>query len=54
MCHTLTELGFKRCEADQAVFYIHAGKDILILAIHVDDCTMTGFSDDLIQIEVEI
>ena len=49
MCHTLTELGFKRCEADQAVFYIHADKDILILAIHVDDCTMTGSSDDLIQ-----
>jgi Reverse transcriptase (RNA-dependent DNA polymerase) len=49
VCRTLAELGFKKCEADQAVFYIHAGKDILILAIHVDDCTMTGSSDDLIQ-----
>ena len=49
VCRTLAELGFKMCEADQAVFYIHAGKDILILAIHVDDCTMTGSSDDLIQ-----
>ena len=48
-CHMLAELGFKKCEADQAVFYIHAGKDILILAIHNDDCTMTGSSDDLIQ-----
>ena len=27
MCHTLTKLGFKKCEADQAVFYIHTGKD---------------------------
>ena len=45
----LAKLGFKKCEADQAVFYIHTGKGILILAIHVDDCTMTGSSDNLIQ-----
>ena len=45
----LAELGFKKCEANQAVLYIHASKDILILTIHVDDCTMTGSSDDLIQ-----
>ena len=49
VCCTLAELGFKKCEADQAVIYIHAGKDTLILAIHVDDCTMTGSSDDLIK-----
>ena len=49
MCCTLAKLGFKKCEANQAVFYIQAGKDILILAIHVNDCTMTGSSDDLIQ-----
>ena len=49
VCCTLAKLGFKKCEADHTVFYIHAGKDILILAIHVDDCTMTGSSDDLIQ-----
>ena len=42
VCRMLAELGFKKCEANQAVFYIHASKDILILAIHVDDCTMTG------------
>ena len=46
--HTFTDLGFKKCKANPAIFYIHAGKDILILAIHVDDCTMTGSSDDLI------
>ena len=49
MCCMLTELGFKKCEATQAVFYIYASENILILAIHVDDCTMTGSSDDLIQ-----
>ena len=49
VCRMLADLGFKKCEADPAIFYIHAGKDILILAIHVDDCTITGSSDDLIQ-----
>ena len=49
ICHMLADLGFKKWEADPVVFFIHAGKDILILAIHVDDCTMTGSSDDLIQ-----
>ena len=38
-----------KCEADQALFYIHTSKDILILAIHVDDCTMTRSSNDFIQ-----
>ena len=49
MCHMLVKLEFKKCEANQAVFYIYTSKDILILAIHVDNCTMTGSSDDLIQ-----
>ena len=48
VCCTLAELGFKKCEVNQAVFYIHAGKGIVMLAIHVDDCTMTGSSDNLI------
>ena len=38
----LADLGFKKCEADPAIFNIHNGKDILILATHIDDCTMTG------------
>ena len=49
VCCTLTDLRFKKCEANPAIFYIHANKVILILAIHIDDCTMTGSSDDLIQ-----
>ena len=46
MCRTHTELGFKKCEANQAIFYIHAGKNILISAIHVNDCTITWSSHD--------
>ena len=45
----LTDLGFKKCKANPAIFYIQAGKDILILAIHINDCTMTWSSDDLIK-----
>ena len=49
VCHTLADLELKKCEPDPAVFYIHTCKNISILAIHIDDCTMTGPSDDLIQ-----
>jgi Reverse transcriptase (RNA-dependent DNA polymerase) len=49
VCHTLADLGFKKCEADPVVFYIHSGKQILILAIHVDDCNVTGLSHALVQ-----
>ena len=49
VCRTLADLGLKRSEADQAVFYAHIGKEIIILAIHVDDCTITGSSHSLIQ-----
>ena len=49
VCHTLADLELKKCEPDPAVFHIHTGKNISILAIHIDDCTMTGPSDDLIQ-----
>ena len=49
ICCMLADLGFKKWEADPAIFYIHTSKNILILAIHVNDCTITGSSDDLIQ-----
>jgi hypothetical protein len=49
VCRTLTDLGLKRSKADQAVFYAHIGKEIIILAIHVDDSTITGSSYSLIQ-----
>lgn len=38
----LTELGFRISNADPGVSQARIGQDILILAIHVDDCAMTG------------
>jgi hypothetical protein len=38
----LLELGFTRSEADHGVFFKRVGKDILILAFHVDDGMVTG------------
>jgi hypothetical protein len=42
LCRTLTKLGLKRAEADFGVFYAHIGGDIILLAIHVNDCVLTG------------
>ena len=38
----LLELGFTRSDADHGVFFKRIGKDIIILAIHVDDGMVTG------------
>jgi transposase InsO family protein len=40
----LRELGFERTDADHGVFFKKIGKDIIILAVHVDDCMVTGSS----------
>ena len=42
VCQTFADLGFKKSKYDPAVFYIHSGDNIIIMAIHVDDCTITG------------
>ena len=47
VCCTLADLGFKKC--DPAVLYIDSGRQILILAIHIDNCTVTGLSHPLVQ-----
>jgi hypothetical protein len=44
LCRALADIGFVRSEADSAVFFVHVGTDVIILAIHVDDSTMTGSS----------
>ena len=44
LCHSLTDIGFERTEADLAVFYVHPGNNIIILVIHVDDSTLTSSS----------
>ena len=52
---TFGELGLKRAHADWGVFYGWIGQDILVLASHVDDCTITGSSPELIcSFKVEI
>ena len=51
VCHTLADLGFKKCEANPAVLdiYIYSGKHMLILAIHVYHCTVIALSHALVQ-----
>ena len=44
----MTKLGFLRCEVDQAVFYRRKGPMLMIVLVHVDDCTIVGTSRDLI------
>ena len=38
----LATLGFNRMEVDWGIFVALIGTQILILASHVDDCTVTG------------
>jgi hypothetical protein len=45
---TLTDLEFRASSADPGVFLAKVDKHIFILAIHVDDCTLTGSSPELI------
>ena len=49
LCKALEALGFTRSETDHGVFFKKNGNDIIILAVHVDDCTVTGNSQVLID-----
>ena len=42
----MCDIGFHRSEADPAVFYLHHDGHILLIAIHVDDCKITGDSQE--------
>jgi len=44
----LTHLGFQQCDDDQAVFFHHQGQAIIIVLIHVNDCTIAATSIVLI------
>ena len=44
----MEEMGFKRCDVDQAVFYCRQGPTLIIVLVHVDDCTIAGTSITLI------
>jgi Reverse transcriptase (RNA-dependent DNA polymerase) len=50
LCCILVDLGFRVSSADPGVFYAHIEEHILILAVHVDDCAMTGSSAKLISL----
>ena len=49
LCKAIANIGFQQSEADPAVFYAHQGNNITILACLVDDCTITGDSQSLLQ-----
>jgi Reverse transcriptase (RNA-dependent DNA polymerase) len=49
LCRTLAKIGFKRSDTDPAIFYIHQGSNIIVLACHVDNCTIIGMPHDLVQ-----
>jgi len=46
----ITDLGFWVTGADPRVFVAHIKKHILVLTVHVDDCTMTRSSPKLITV----
>src|SRR6267142_2043546 len=49
--HTaVTDLGFQVARADPGVFVVHIKKHMLVLAVHVDNCTMTRSSPKLIVV----
>ena len=49
LCRMLRTLKLTRAESNWGVFYLHIGHDILILASHVNDCTLTGSSPSCIK-----
>ena len=49
LSRALADLGFRVSSADPGVFTARLGVDILVLAVHVDDCILTGSSAKLIS-----
>ena len=46
---TLANLGFRVSDADPGVFHARDGDHPTIIAVHVDDCTITSSSAELVQ-----
>jgi hypothetical protein len=42
-------MGLTRCNVDQAVFYRREGDSILVMAVHVDDCTIAARPPKLVE-----
>ncbi|KAJ3503727.1 hypothetical protein NLJ89_g8305 [Agrocybe chaxingu] len=49
LLRALLDLGFTRSEYDHGVFYARVDGKLVILAIHVDDCTITGSNQKLLD-----
>jgi hypothetical protein len=49
LCRALKDIGFRVSDADPGVFFIHDNIHTTILAVHVDDCVITGSSEELIS-----
>ena len=49
ICQLMAELGFTRGEYDLAVFFWREGDDTMVIVIHIDDCTITGNLQKLID-----
>ena len=41
-------MGLTRCNVDQAIFYHHSNLSILIMAVHIDDCTIAAHPPELV------
>jgi hypothetical protein len=41
-------MGLTRCNVDQAVFYCHSDSSILIIAVHINDCTIAAHPPELV------
>jgi hypothetical protein len=45
----LADLGLSRAESDFSVFFAHIENQIVIILVHVDDCAITGSSQELVN-----
>ena len=45
----MSKLRFTKSEVDPAVFHWHNDKHTMVIIIHVDDCTIAGDSQELID-----
>ena len=42
------QLGFKRCDVDQAIYFRQLPPDLIVIVVHVDDCTLVATRHALI------
>ena len=45
----MNKIGFTKSKSDTAVFYRHSGKGFAIIAVTIDDLTITAINDDIIR-----